>query len=127
MALAGSNPASATEHVSERSKERVRKTRMRKRIVGSNPTMLSKNLNMLDFKLTGDIHNDIDVVYDAVNYVQSLVSCLQEEWEGQKLGISTEYLEILDVTKSMKGAANSIDKVRNWHEPKRFYGTLAEI
>ena len=78
-------------------------------------------------KLTGDVHKDIDAVYDSVNYTESLVDGLVKEWQAQKLGMDTEYFEILNVLESMREAVHSIHKVRNWREPKRFFGPLADI
>ena len=69
----GSNPTSATEHVSEWLKERVCKTRMRKQTVGSNPTMLSKKnfntklLNMDAIEMAKDI---IATLEDFVNFTE---------------------------------------------------------
>lgn len=82
---------------------------------------------MKTHKITGDVHQDIDTVYDMVNYTKALVDGLVKEWQAQKLGISTEYMEILNLQDSMSKAENDIYKVRNWREPKRFYGTLADI
>jgi hypothetical protein len=82
---------------------------------------------MKTHKITGDVHMDIDTVYDMVNYTESLVNGLVEEWQAQKLGMDTEYFEILNLQEAMKTAVYDIDKVRNWREPKRFYGPLADI
>lgn len=82
---------------------------------------------MKTHKLTGDVHLDIDTVYDMVNYTESLVNGLVEEWQAQKLGMDTEYFEILNLQEAMKTAVHDIDKVRNWREPKRFYGPLADV
>lgn len=70
---------------------------------------------------------DIDTVYDMVNYTESLVNGLVEEWQAQKLGMDTEYMELINLQEAMKTAVHDIDKVRNWREPKRFYGPLADI
>lgn len=78
-------------------------------------------------KLTGDVRQDIDTIYDTVNYVESLVQGLVREWEGQNLGICSEYLDILALRDKMKSAAHDIHKVRNWYEPKRVYGPLANV
>lgn len=77
-------------------------------------------------KLTGNVHDDIDIVYDAVNYTEGLINRLIEEWEGQKLGICTEYMELRNALDSMKIVAHEMYKVRNFREPKRQYGPLAE-
>lgn len=70
---------------------------------------------------------DIDTVYDMVNYTESLVNGLVEEWQAQSLGVDTEYMELLNLQEAMKTAVHDIYKVRNWREPKRFYGPLADI
>ena len=70
---------------------------------------------------------DIDTVYDMVNYTESLVNGLVEEWRAQNLGVDTEYMELLDIQNAMKTAVQNMHKVRNWREPKRFYGPLADI
>ena len=82
---------------------------------------------MKTHKITGNVHMDIDTVYDIVNYTESLVNGLVEEWQDQKLEINTEYMELLDVQNAMKTAVQNMHKVRNWREPKRFYGPLADI
>ena len=82
---------------------------------------------MKTHKITGDVHMDIDTVYDMVNYTESLVNGLVEEWQAQNLGVDTEYMELLNLQEAMKTAVHDIDKVRNWREPKRFYGPLADI
>ena len=82
---------------------------------------------MKTHKITGNVHTDIDTVYDMVNYTESLVNGLVEEWQAQKLGINTEYMELLDVQNAMKTVVQNMHKVRNWREPKRFYGPLADI
>ena len=60
-----------------------------------------------------------------VNYTKAIVDGLVEEWQAQKLGVSEEYMEILNLQDSMAKAKNNIHKVRNWQEPKRFYGLLS--
>ena len=82
---------------------------------------------MKTHKITGDVHMDIDTVYDMVNYTESLVNGLVEEWQAQNLGVDTEYMELLNLQEAMKTAVHDIHKVRNWREPKRFYGPLADI
>ena len=82
---------------------------------------------MKTHKITGDVHADIDTVYDMVNYTEALVDGLVKEWQAQKLGMDTEYFEILNVLESMRDAVHSIHKVRNWREPKRFFGPLADV
>lgn len=79
---------------------------------------------MKSHKITGDVHQDIDTVYDMVGYTESLVNGLVAEWQTQKLGVSDEYLEILKVQEAMSAALHNIHKVRNWREPKRIYGPL---
>ena len=82
---------------------------------------------MFKQKLTCDVHQDIDTVYDVVGYAKSMVDGLIKEWQAQNLGIDTEYMELLNVQDAMEKAEYNIDKVRNWREPKRFYGPLADI
>lgn len=80
---------------------------------------------IFELKLTGDVHQDIDKVYDAIGYTESLIEGLVKEWQAQKLGIDTEYTELLDAKDALNTASHSIFKVRNWREPKRVYGPLA--
>ena len=82
---------------------------------------------MKTHKITGDVHQDIDTVYDMVNYTKALVDGLVAEWQAQNLGISKEYMEILNLQDSMSKAEQDIYKVRNWREPYRFFGPLADI
>ena len=78
-------------------------------------------------KLTGDIHNDIDTVYTAIDYTECLVQGLVSEWQAQKLKVDTEYIVLLDILDKLKSAQHSMYKVRNWYEPRRFYGPLANM
>ena len=78
-------------------------------------------------KLTGDIHDDIDTVYTAINYTECLIDGLVSEWQAQKLKVDSEYIELLDILDYLKDAQYAMNKVRNWYEPKRFYGPLADI
>lgn len=94
---------------------------------GKMTNMLMRARKMFKQKLTGDIHQDIDTVYDAVGHVATLLDGLVGEWQAQKLGIDTEYMELLNAQEAMKKVEHEIHKVRNWREPKRFYGPLAEI
>lgn len=82
---------------------------------------------MKTHKITGDVHFDIDIVYDMINYTESLVNGLIEEWQAQNLGVDAEYMELLDIQNAMKTIVQNMHKVRNWREPKRFHGPLADI
>lgn len=82
---------------------------------------------MKTHKITGDVHIDIDTVYDMVNYTESLVNGLVEEWQAQNLEVDAEYMELLDTQNAMKIAVQNMYKIRSWREPKRFYGPLAGI
>lgn len=82
---------------------------------------------MFKQKLTGDVHQDIDTVYDVVGYLAGMVDGLVKEWQAQNLGTDTEYMELLQVQESMKSVEHNMHKVRNWREPIRFYGPLADI
>ena len=73
---------------------------------------------MKTHKITGDLHMDIDTVYDMVNYTESLVNELAEEWQAQNLGVDAEYMELLDVQNAMKTAVQNMHKARNWREQK---------
>lgn len=84
-------------------------------------------INMKTHKITGDVHIDIDTVYDMVNYTESLVNGLVEEWQAQNLEVDAEYMELLDTQNAMKIAVQNMYKIRSWREPKRFYDPLAGI
>ena len=66
-------------------------------------------------------------MYDTVNYTESLLNGLVEEWQTQNLGVDAEYVELLDTQNAMKIAVQNMHKVRNWREPKRFYDPLVDI
>ena len=83
--------------------------------------------DMKTHKITGDVHIDIDTVYDMVNYTESLVNGLVEEWQAQNLGVDAEYMELLDTQNAMKIAVQNMYKIKSWRERKRFYGPLAGI
>ena len=52
-------------------------------------------------------------MYDTVNYTESLLNGLVEEWQTQNLGVDAEYVELLDTQNAMKIAVQSMHKVRN--------------
>lgn len=73
----------------------------------------------MEQKITGGVSKDIDTIYDRINYTQSCVERLVEEWQAQDLGMSYEYFEILDLQESMNRAKELINRIRNWREPER--------
>lgn len=79
-------------------------------------------------KLTGNIHEDIDRVYDAVGYTEALVDGLvQEEMaqnneERKRVGL---FIHLLDLQMLMKKAATRVTKIRH-DEEKFMYGPMAD-
>lgn len=69
--------------------------------------------------MTGDVSKDINAIYDMINYTQSCVIRLVEEWQVQDLGMSQEYFEMLDLRKRMNQAKEHINRIRNWRESER--------
>lgn len=78
-------------------------------------------------KLTGNVHEDIDKVYDAVNYTESLVQGLMKEEIAQnnknrkRTGL---FIELMDLQTLMEQAVNKVARIRN-EEQKYQYGPLA--
>ena len=78
-------------------------------------------------KLTGNIHSDIDKVYDSVFYTESLVQGLMKEEIAQnnknqkRIGL---FIELMDLQTLMEQAVNKVARIR-WEEEKYMYGPLA--
>ena len=78
-------------------------------------------------KLTGNIHEDIDKVYEAVNYTESLVQGLMKEETAQnnenrkRTGL---FIELMDLQTLMEQAVNKVARIRK-EEQKYMYGPLA--
>lgn len=81
---------------------------------------------MEERKMTGNITQDIDSIYDMVNYVSSCTDRLVEEWQAQDLGITDEYTEIISLQAHMQAAKEYIRRARN-REPERVFGHLARL
>ena len=79
---------------------------------------------MEERKMTGNVTQDIDSIYDMVNYVSACTDRLVEEWQAQDLGVTTESIEILDLQGHLQAAKEYIHRIRNWREPKRVFGPL---
>lgn len=82
---------------------------------------------IIDLKLTGDIHEDIDTVYNAACYLESLADILMQEEIAQnnenhkRVGI---FIEMMDLHKLTKQVLTTAERVR-WEEEKYMYGPLA--
>ena len=78
-------------------------------------------------KLTGNVHDDIDKVYDSVNYTESLVQGLMREEMAQnnndrkRTGL---FIELMDLQTLMEQAVNKVARIRK-EEQKCMYGPLA--
>lgn len=72
-----------------------------------------------------NVTQDIDFIYDMVNYISAYVDGLVEEWQAQDLGITDEYTEIISLQEHMKAAKEYIHRIRDWREPKRVLHSLA--
>ena len=82
---------------------------------------------MLEYKLTGNIHDDIDTVFDAVEYVEGLVNGLAMEEIAQNNENHRRmpiYLEMVSVQQAMHKAAGHSERMRR-EEERYMYGTLA--
>ena len=78
-------------------------------------------------KLTGDVHDDIDKVYDAVNYTESLVQGLMKEEIAQNnknKKRTSLFIELMDLQTLMEQAVNKVSRIRK-EEQKYMYGPLA--
>ena len=78
---------------------------------------------MLQFKLTGDIHDDILTVREATKYMAGLVDGLMKEAQVQNLKLNV-YMQVMDLDKLMNQAL-STTQMMCWRERERMYGPLA--
>jgi hypothetical protein len=82
---------------------------------------------MFELKLTGEIHRDIDTVYEAVGYAEALIDGLVKEEIAQnnenrkRMGI---FLEMLSIQDDIKKTVESARRMRR-EEEKYCYGPLA--
>lgn len=86
-----------------------------------------KKTNLMDSKLTGNIHDDVDKVYDAVGYVEALVDGLMEEEISQNNKNQKRtalFIELMELQKLMKQAMTKVTRVRH-EEEKYTFGPLA--
>ena len=83
-----------------------------------------------NFKLTGEIHNDIPTVCEAIEYAKALVDGLVEEATG-KMNIKEHprntavFVDMLELQKTVAQAKSCTDRLA-WDEKRRFYGPLAD-
>ena len=79
-------------------------------------------------KLTGDIHRDIDVVYDELGYVEALIDGLVKEEIAQNNDNRKRmpiFLEMLSTQDNIKKAVEHSKRLRRAEE-RRIYGPLAD-
>lgn len=82
-----------------------------------------------NFKLTGEIHDDIPTVCEAIEYAKALVDGLVEEATG-KMNIkeyprnTAVFVDMLELQKTVVQAKSCTDRLA-WDEKRRFYGPLA--
>lgn len=82
---------------------------------------------MEERKMTGNITQDINSIYDMVNYVSACTDRLVEEWQVQDLGITDEYTQMISLRTHMQAAKEYIHRVRNWREPERVFGPMSHL
>lgn len=79
------------------------------------------------FKMSCEFHNDVDVVWDNLNYVKNNVDLLKEEYHSQikkeSSGIPV-FIRLLNVQKLLSQAVSEMEQLR-WEEEKRMLGPLA--
>lgn len=78
-------------------------------------------------KLTGNIHEDIQTVYNAIDYVESLVNGLIQEEIAQNNDNRKRmpiYLEMLSMHDSLRKALEYANKTKNAEE-RYMFGPLA--
>ena len=78
---------------------------------------------MFQFKLTGDVHEDILTVREATKYMASLTEGLMKEAQAQNLDIKV-YLHIMDLNTKLEQALSESQRMC-WRERERMYGPLA--
>ena len=78
---------------------------------------------MFQFKLTGNIHEDILTVREATKYMASLADELMKEGQAQNLKIDV-YIHLMNLNSIMEKALNET-KHMCWRERERMYGPLA--
>ena len=82
---------------------------------------------LFHIKLAGDVHDDIDRVYNAVGYTEALVDGLMKEEIAQnnenrkRMGL---FIELMDLQTLMKQAVSKVQRIRN-EEQRLMYGPLA--
>ena len=85
-------------------------------------------MGLLDIKLTGNIHEDIDKVNDAVQYVQALSEGLFDE-EIAKNNKNKDHFavfsHIMDLKECMKKAVNIMQRMK-WAEDHYWLGPFAD-
>ena len=83
-----------------------------------------------NYKLTGEIHNDIPTVCEAIEYTKALIDGLVEEATG-RMNIKEHprntavLVDMLELQKKMVQALACSDCLA-WDEKRRFYGPLAD-
>lgn len=90
-----------------------------------------KNSHIWDlFKLTCNIHLDIETIRDAVGYTTSLINGLVEEATGQ-MNIKDKpkniavFVDMLDLQTKIKQCETCVERLC-WDEERRMYGPLAD-
>lgn len=85
-------------------------------------------MGLLNIKLTGNIHEDIDKVNDAVQYVQALSEGLFDEEIAQNNENKDHFAvfsHIMDLKECMKKAVNIMQRMK-WAEDRYWLGPFAD-
>lgn len=79
------------------------------------------------FKMSCKFHDDVDVVWDNLNYVKGNIDLLKEEYHSQikkeSSGVPV-FIRLLNVQKLLSQAVSEMEQLR-WEEEKRVSGPLA--
>lgn len=78
------------------------------------------------FKMSCIFHDDVNVVWDNLNYVQANIDLLHKEYSAQikeKPGLPV-FLRLMNVEKLINQAVSEMKYLR-WEEEQRVFGPLA--
>lgn len=73
---------------------------------------------MAEFKLTRDLHRDIDILHDAVDYVADLANEVHQEAINENEEVSV-FIHVMDILKLLKQAKSSAQQML-WEKNKLY-------
>ena len=73
---------------------------------------------MAEFKLTRDLHRDIDILHDAVDYVAGLANEVHQEAINENEEVSV-FIHVMDILKLLRQAQSSAQQML-WEKNKLY-------